>query len=281
MLTIIFHSKTVFINFSIYFTELNYNYFILGFGNVTHAVGFDRNFADQILEDLAKFHGTTIALKLKKPEIFRKQIIPKCTPFSFMTADNITKALAALKEIINTFPNYSHLAEKATSFQEKGTPKTCREPFGSIIHFDLWVNNILNKIDSDGTVHNVFVDFQIYGYRSPAADVFFFLWTSIDDNVLQQYLDHFLHHYHRYLIKRLEAFGIDTSPFGYEKFEEELRLESDFEFGHALVFKFLLRMFKDLEKAAKEHFKYGEISPDLKDTLFYMISECAKRGWLS
>lgn len=230
---------------------------------------------------MAKFHGTAIALKYKKPEIFESKIKPQCTPFNFQN-DAIRSAIKALRELILSLPECAHLAEVATNFLEKQTPKTCREPFATLIHFDIGINNILQNVKKDGTVHNVFVDFQVYDYRSPAADVFFFLWTSVDQAVLKQNLDHLLHYYHHNLLVTLKAFNINTSVFEYESFKEEIRLESKFEFGHAIVLKFMFTAMEDLEKFEENGFKFevNKISPESKSIFHFMISECAKRGWL-
>lgn len=242
-------------------------------------VGFDLNFAESILEDLARFHGTVIAFKLNKPDIFETRIRPLCTIFNFKEEENTTVIFKTLRQLIKTYPEYGHLAEKATRFSETKTPATCREPFGTIIHFDLWVNNILNKIEKDGRIKNVFVDFQVYGYRSPAADVFFFLWTSVKYSVLKQNLDHLLIHYHRKLLDTLKHFSVDTSEFEYKNFEEELRLEAEFEFGHALLFKFFLMFVKEIE-IDDYKLEIDELSPELREDIHYMVTECAKRRWL-
>lgn len=211
--------------------------------------------------------------------MFQKEVRPRCTPFEYMRHKAVTEAIESVRDMIKTIPECAHLAERATSFEEKKSPKTCREPFGTIMHSDLWVNNIMNKIDENGKIHNVFVDFQLYDYQSSASDVIFFLWTSVDESVLEQHLDHLLQHYHQNLVDILRGFGLDTSPFDYEKFTEELRLAADYEFGHSFIFKFIF--LKNIKHGIKEtiHFDFENI-PELKKSLKFMISVCEKRGWM-
>lgn len=231
---------------------------------------------------MAKFHGTAIAMKLKKPDIFEAKIKPRCTPFSFQGNVVIQLAVKALRELILTLPECAHLVEVATNFLDKETPKTCREPFATLIHFDLGINNILQNTGKDGTVQNVFVDFQLYAYRSLVADVFFFLWTSVEEAVLKHNLDHLLRFYHHNLLITLEAFGIDTSAFEYERIEEEMKIEAEYEFGHAIIFKFMFLALRDLENLEESGFEFEaeQIRPELKSFFQFMITECAKRGWL-
>lgn len=165
-------------------------------------------------------------------------IKPHCEHFNVSKSNPLSKNVhKALKEIIQTFPEHRYLAEKATNFEQAEIPIP-REPFSTLIHFDLWVNNIMNKIEEDGTIINRFVDFQIYDYRSPAADVFLFLWTSVKFEVLKQHLDHLLVYYHTTVLKTLKDFQVDTTAFDFENFKKEMQYEaSKYEFKHALLFK--------------------------------------------
>lgn len=107
-------------------------------------MGFDLKAAEKILCDLAKFHGTTLALKHKKPDIFENKIKPHCTPFNFIKGSPVKDVVLAQKSLIQTFPDCAHVAKKASIFIERDTPSG-RGHFAGIAHFDVWVNNIMNK----------------------------------------------------------------------------------------------------------------------------------------
>lgn len=138
----------------------------------------------------------------------------------------------------------------------------------------------MNKIENGEIVKNIFLDFQIYGYRSVVVDLFFFLWTSVQKKVLEEHLDHLLVHYHSNLLATLNSFKMDTTEFGYDAFEEEIRLETEFEFGHTLLFMFILK-----------HVNFGAIlrtfsgsvdnlTPEFRENVHFMVAECIKRGWV-
>lgn len=189
--------------------------------------------------------------------------------------------LSSLKNLIKSFEGYAHLAEPATCFLDKKTPTTIREPYASLIHFDLWSANVMNKLENNKIVKNIFIDFQIYDYRSPAADVFFFLWTSVQKQVLEHHIDDLTLHYHNQLLKTVESYQIDISQFTYQTFEEELRVEAGFEFGHAALFAFGLKMeTKEPWNSEKTFYEIEDLGTTLKDYFYFMVTECNKRGWL-
>lgn len=232
-----------------------------------------------ILLDLAKFHGTVMALKFLKPDIFNEKILPYCIPYSFLSYPNFPfETFKVLRTLISTFPECSELAEKATNFLDKATPATCREPFGVLAHFDLKMSNIMQRTEKDGTIKIVLVDFQIYGYRSPAADIFFFLWTNLSKKNLEENLDRLLKFYHQSLLNTLDFFNIDTSKFDYNHFEEELRQEAEYEFGHALMFNYFMKHGGNIEDNYRSD--VALIKPELKEFVYFMVKECNKRGWL-
>lgn len=221
-------------------------------------------------------------MKFKKPELFSEKIRPFCSPYTFPKGIDLQSFLDLLKKYIETFPEYAHLAEKATNFLKRDTPTTYREPWASLTHFDLWVNNILNRKENGTIVQNKFVDFQTYDYRSPASDVFFYIWTSVQKPVLEKHLDSLIKHYHQVFVGTLEGFKLDTSAFSYDKFLEEIRLEADFEFGHALLFVYIVKAVKNLEQrpAGTANMSLDDLSSDLRDFVYFMVSECSKRNWL-
>lgn len=124
----------------------------------------------------------------------------------------------------------------------------------------------------------------MFEYRSPAADLFFYLWTSVKTSVLQEHLDDLLQHYHQHLLNTLQIYNCDTRLFGYEQLLDEIKTESSFEFGHALQFAlFVVQGKKGGEQLSEfptvEQY-VRNMSDKAKEKLYYMVSECDKRGWM-
>lgn len=254
----------------------------LGFENIDRLQGFDLDTTKFILKDVAKFHGTTLALKFQKPEVFRQNVKRYC--HNYVPKPDISElCLAATKDILFDNPECRDLIPKVSTWGQKPMPVP-REPFATLAHSDLWVNNTLQKFENGKVVGNKLVDFQVFAYRSAVSDLFFFLWSSVQLKVLEDHLDYLLEFYHQNLIKTLSQFQCNTKLFNYDAFLEELRIESEYEFGHALQFATYVVQGKKggseiTEFASKEYFlKY--LTPAAKDKLFFMVLECNRRGWL-
>ena len=75
----------------------------------------------------------------------------------------------------------------------------------TLIHADLWINNILFKQDSDGHAIDVkIVDYQMSFWGSPNADLIYLLFTSVMDDVKVKYFDEIIEFYYGELRSSLE-----------------------------------------------------------------------------
>lgn len=258
----------------------------LGFNNMDAKVGFDLDAAKLILCDLAKLQGTAIGLKLQQPNVFIDKIKDSCAPFNFY-AKEMKRWIEPIKLILQENLQCAPMAELATSFLRK-KPSAPREPYATITHCDLWVENTMQMCGSGKVVKNKFVDFQLCDYRSCASDVFFFLWTSVQQSVLAEHLDNLIIHYHDILMNTLQKLNCDISVFSISKFYDELELEARYEFGHALLFAFLSKntvldeMIEDgsINESINSQDVYKRSPSSVKEFLWYMTKECNRRGWL-
>lgn len=133
----------------------------------------------------------------------------------------------------------------ACSEWRKNTSIQADTPYTTIIHRDLWINNILftcgeadaNRnimffmfpykmcifvsrvlVDPKGKISKIkFCDYQLTSYTSFAMDLIFFLYTSVGTHVLHENFEHLIRAYHSHFYKTLERLGCPLNDYTYEK----------------------------------------------------------------
>lgn len=244
-----------------------------------------------ILKDLAQFHAVPVALKMKKPKIFEEKIKkymacfqPPLPPVDKSYPNGIIMA------ILRENPVSAALipkVEKSSKYDRVCNTKF-REPFASISHQDLWVNNFMVKSEGQKIVSNKFVDFQTCTYDSPVRDLMFFLFTSVQFDVLKEQLDYLLEYYHTNFVKTLEDLGCRSTDFSEEKFFEELFYFGEYEIHHILFMYLLIVTAKKGGKPPSEDGPPGvpglptpeEVPLEIKEKAWWILYEFEKRNWL-
>ncbi|CAH1155958.1 unnamed protein product [Phaedon cochleariae] len=265
---------------------------VQGYANVDRHTGFDLRTTLHLLSVIAKFHAVPLALKLQDIETFNRKVKP------FFACSNprspkppvdhilpmLLKALEAKESCIRLLPKLS----KSLKHFGGVVTEDFREPFATISHKDMWVNNLMVKFEAGEPVDSKIVDFQMYSYDSPVVDLLFFLMTSVETEVLKANLDCFLEHYHRVFIDTLKSLGCDVEPFSYKNFMEEIAVGVERELAHAcFMLCFVVRVknpmvppdgaFDGPPPAMEEvHF-----SDDTLDRVCWILEECDRRGWMN
>ncbi|XP_072381947.1 uncharacterized protein [Diabrotica undecimpunctata] len=258
-----------------------------GFDNIDRFQGFDLATAKMILKSLAEFHAIPVAIKVKDTKTFEKNIkafmscnfpSPPKPPveyifeiiYNVLQDESYKKFIPKIQE---SFKKFSLLCDEF------------REPFATITHRDLWVNNIMVKQVENTTEEVKIVDFQLYSYDSPAADIFFFLFSSVNFDVLKNHVDDLFKYYQQHFQKTLKDLDCDLD-FSYEKFIEELSLATRWELAHTIFFvcfvingpKGGLPMPKDVNE--KPDVSKIKIPDFVADRIKWILSECDRRNWL-
>ncbi|KAJ8984929.1 hypothetical protein NQ317_012179 [Molorchus minor] len=266
----------------------------LGYQNVDRMTGIDLETTKLILKDLALFHAVPLALNLLRPETFKNKVEPhlirepprppegeqwKPPPHDLLILEFLQED-EEFRELIPAIEE--HLKKPFTSMFTKDP-----DPFSSISHGDLWVNNIMTRFENNNPLENKFVDFQMYNRNSISRDLSFFLWTSLQETVLEKNFDELVKLYYDYFIENLERLKCDTKPFTFEKFLEDFATISQLEIGHVLIMTAMVVFGKKgglqdengqsltLDQLKKEH-----ITPEAIKRTKFIIKKYVKRGWM-
>ncbi|XP_023165760.1 uncharacterized protein LOC111595995 [Drosophila hydei] len=197
-----------------------------------------------ILHYMAQFHALPLALRLKKPKVFDSKIRPYFKKFDMnenMEEDTqVMLKEESLREIRDIFDGDETIVNGVKKLQDiydefQIADEVEDSPWTSIVHMDLWINNLMVKYDESGLpVKLKFVDFQIAQYESVIHDLIFLLLSSVDTSVLEENYYNFLRIYYEAFIKSLKRANVDTSKYTYETYLDEVQRVAPVQVPHAL-----------------------------------------------
>lgn len=279
---------------------LNFFFLILGYEMQDRHVGFDLATTKVVLTDIAIQHATALALKLLEPEIFKNEIKKQCVDYGRPTAppkgddtapqQGLPNLLPILTEYVKTNNELSHIhtafkkfADRMEGEREKiFRNRLPKEPFCTLLHTDLWVNNIMPKIQDRVVVGNILVDFQMCRIGSPAEDLLFFLFSSVQSLVLKTEFDNLITYYYDVFSEVLKKYDCYGPQFSYDQFLEELR-ENAYRPIDKCTFMLPLVVFN--KKGNKFDMNRSKLKledlPDLaKERINILLLEAYKRKWI-
>lgn len=249
-------------------------------------IGCDLEATKFILKDLAKFHAVPLALKLLRPDTFENKVKkymacfnPEVKGFDGPPNEIILTLLEENLECAALLPKI----KKSIDLQ-KDDRTSFREPFATLSHKDMWVNNFMVKLENGKVVTNKFVDFQGFTYESPVRDLLFYLFTSVKIDVLKENLDYFLKLYHEHFVKTLEDLQCSTKVFSYENYNDEIQHYATYEIFHILFMLIIVVMGKKDGPPKKEDaapvISKDNLSTDIKERVWWIVKEFGQRKWL-
>lgn len=254
--------------------------------------GFDLQTSEAVVKALATFHAVALAVKIKKPEIFRKRIAPnveKMKGFDELSDEHRQRGENIFIDVLKKYSEFSPYLYRIIDYYRQGEiafqrGHEAREPFATIGHNDLWTNNMLIK-KIDDQINVKFVDFQILDYGSPARDLIFFLYLSVQNPVAEEHDDQLIQLYYDTFISVLEKFKCDTQPFSYAEFEKELQHEAKAsQVYHCLLMAvpiFTVKgTTKPMEELVADDMYDAKLSEKYEPKIVHIISSFIKKGWI-
>lgn len=247
--------------------------------NVERTIGFDLDTAKLLLLDLAQLHAIPLALKLKKKTVFDTKIAPYLKTFSIDVAGHQTMSNQMRQRLESLEETKPYVERAMVAYDKIIDQKPPREPWGTIAHDDFWVNNTMIKFENDKAMKTKIVDYQICSYGSPARDLVFFLFSSVQNHIITKSYDELIKFYYDAFIKVLKDFNCNLDEFSFGNFEEQLKFEAhNSQFGHIA---WMLQAICAPKKGAD--IKEGENPPMTEEhakKLIFLVKEFVKRNWI-
>lgn len=203
--------------------------------------GMDKVHTEYAIRQLAKLHAFTIALKIKKPEYFGEYIQKILTQGVNKTAENcvigmIRKGLQDLSNLPDSKPHIERI-NRTIEYGIKNFHGTeIEEPWGTMIHNDFWVNNMMFRHKEDGSIMDMkIVDFQLCTYQYGMCDLIFFLLSSAQKDVLDDHLDYMLEVYYDAFVQCLKSLDVNTAKLTKQKYYELLKACAPSKFNQCIM----------------------------------------------
>lgn len=165
------------------------------------------------IEKVAKVHACTAVMAAKDPklmEFFTEPPIsrnPERKDFLGFFPVNIR----CVAEEVAQWKGFEEIAEKLLKLsenvlQESVTMYDAHENGFRVFNIcDLWINNLMFRVDENSEVQDVvLLDYQLAYYGSPATDLNYFLFGSLNENVRKVHFKFIVREYHKHLKTTLE-----------------------------------------------------------------------------
>lgn len=125
--------------------------------------------------------------------------------------------LDTLIEVVSDWSDFDKYTEKLKKLRPKLMRKCIEHAkplphhFNTLIHGDLWTNNIMFSYNQDGQskeLQNVaLIDFQYTSWASVTLDLHYFFNTSLEENLRLNRQEELVQFYHKRLSSTLHALG--------------------------------------------------------------------------
>lgn len=98
-------------------------------------------------------------------------------------------------------------------------------PFNTICHRDFWMNNFMLRHDEKGNPQKIrIVDYQVTGFNTLVQDLLFFLFSSVENEVVEKNLDNLIEIYYNEFYWSLMTNGCPIDEFSWDRFVEMVKL---------------------------------------------------------
>ncbi|KAF5308893.1 hypothetical protein FQR65_LT00593 [Abscondita terminalis] len=252
--------------------------------------GFSLDQTELVLEALSTLQAVPIALKMKNPDLFNSNILSHLSRnriFDIVDAEteNVdVDFVLQTAEADERCKIYKYRIDEAMRTGLKNHREFIgREPYATISHNDFWVNNIMLKSNERKCK---IVDFQLMDYDSCVNDLLFFIFTSVQEDVLNENLDYLIRFYYDELLRKLTELKCDTKLFTFDSFMKEVDFYArNKQFYHIMVMLRLVFAIKEKTKTIREvtmeDFSSNDrVSPECTRRVITTILHFVKNNWI-
>ncbi|KAL9692369.1 hypothetical protein quinque_000241 [Culex quinquefasciatus] len=267
-----------------------------GYVTEDRRVGFSRDLAEYILKKLSLFHAIPIALRYLKPDVFNTSILKFLVKIDIDAGLNEQTKERMMEVVRADFVKagiQDDLSKRLLAliddcrYQQANLISDDINQYCSMLHNDLWVNNMMIKYDENGKPAGLkFVDFQLIQMDSLVRDVLFFILTSVSDTKLENTIDNYFKVYFNSLLNDLTKLRCpNLDQFTFESFLDEINHVAPREFYHIVA---MLRVVLAKKESIPEQSELDAqlfcnddlVEDDYFGRLSLVVQIYEKKGWV-
>ncbi|XP_059046948.1 uncharacterized protein LOC131842430 [Achroia grisella] len=203
-----------------------------GYTMLDRFASIDWEYACKAVEELAKFHALSIPHRDERSSSFKAAMSRNSGLIYFLESirnsypDVVEKAIDATddknKERLRKFVEGTDIYEKHVGYYNP-----LRRRF--IIHGDYRVSNLMHKLNEDGSILIVPLDYQTIQMGSPVLDLLYFIYTGSDEAFRREHYERLIDRYYTELCRALSNLDINSDDvYPREDYEYDLKEFSDF-----------------------------------------------------
>lgn len=196
----------------------------------------DIDLARTTVREIAKLHALSFILERTNPEKY-KFVVDNCYDLASKEWNAEEKREENLKFLnfrldeARSALEREDLKEKITNFGssivEHIIDSNNPHSHSAIVHGDFWTSNMMFKFQDGKPAAVRFLDYQLTKVGSPAADVLYFIYSSTDGKLREEYYDELLETYYESLTGHLKALSTDVKDvYPRRVFYDQLRKSS-------------------------------------------------------
>ncbi|XP_030747740.1 uncharacterized protein LOC115876184 [Sitophilus oryzae] len=245
--------------------------------------GFDLEAARLLVHNLAQFHAVPLAMRIMHLDVFQEKVVPSMAEFKkhtknpeyYKIIDSIIKQGIEgdneLEPHLDAIFNAIEFSKANTWFTKYYTDET----WITLSHSDYSILNLmLIKDDKGHALSSKIVDLQVFEYLHCTSDLLYFLFTSVEQEVLKKNYEALVKIYFERFLEVLTQCQVYTGEYTLKNFYQELTSEAPkvlINILQALPFVTCEKWPEDGEPVLTPKYKRK-----VRDTLLFMI----RKGWI-
>lgn len=196
--------------------------------------GLDMDTTKIVLRKLAKMHACSVILNEREHKSLETYDCGMFNRYTKNYAPCWLGCLDACTRRVAQWPEFKHLSDKLSQLKPQYM-KLGEEVFESLpthlnvfCHGDLWTNNVLVKYDpkTQKPKDVIIIDFQYAVWGSPAIDLFYFLNSSLTEEMHLNCQDELIQYYYHYLQDTLRKLKYEGNIPSLHQFHLQLQEKS-------------------------------------------------------